>query len=225
LLAQYDKVDSFGTVTNRRINADGHLEIESIDLGANTGLQYQFTDSNVINGQKYYYSVTAYDAQPYIASSELITIDGLTIPQPAGIPISLESSLLANIHSATPMMAPSSNLKKILIVPNPFYLTAFQTSSAFNKQIKFTKLPSNCSIKIFTVSGDLVKIIYHNVSSDNERPGFSPYDENDPEPLETSTESWDLTNHRGKLVASGMYIALIEAPGIGKTTVKFAVIQ
>ncbi len=30
---------------------------------------------------------------------------------------------------------------------------------------------------------------------------------------------------KGAFVASGMYIALIEAPGIGKKTVKFAIIQ
>jgi hypothetical protein len=43
--------------------------------------------------------------------------------------------------------------------------------------------------------------------------------------LETSLESWDLRNDRGKLVASGIYIAAIEAPGIGRQLVKFAVVQ
>ncbi|NUM80665.1 hypothetical protein HUU42_07635 [bacterium] len=103
LLAQYDKIDSFGIVTNRRINTEGHLEIEDVNLGTNTGLRYSYIDTDVKNGYQYFFSVTAYDAQPYIATSELITIDGLTIYKPAGIPISLESSLLANRVQAFPM--------------------------------------------------------------------------------------------------------------------------
>ena len=38
-------------------------------------------------------------------------------------------------------------------------------------------------------------------------------------------EEWDLTNAKGHRVASGMYIALIEIWGVGKTLKKFAVIR
>jgi hypothetical protein len=118
-----------------------------------------------------------------------------------------------------------SALNSIRVVPNPFYLTAYQQGTSFNKEIKFTRLPAVCTIRIFTVSGDLVKIIQHNSTSNNNRPGFSPYSDETAAPLETSLESWDLRNDRGKLVASGIYIAAIEAPGIGRQLVKFAVIQ
>lgn len=113
----------------------------------------------------------------------------------------------------------------IRVVPNPFYLTAYQEGLSFNKEIKFTHLPGNCTIRIFAVSGDLVKIIQHHSTSNNNRPGFSPYSDESAAPLETSLESWDLRNDRGRLVASGIYVAAIEAPGIGRQLVKFAVVR
>jgi hypothetical protein len=76
------------------------------------------------------------------------------------------------------------------------------------------------------VAGDLVRIIYHNAASQNDRINTNPLTQNyAPLPEATSTETWDVKNGKGHFVASGMYVALIEAAGIGKTIVKFAVIQ
>ncbi|MBL7959505.1 hypothetical protein JNL27_04620, partial [bacterium] len=127
-------------------------------------------------------------------------------------------------------------LKDIKVVPNPYYAQTSWQRGIFDKKIKFTNLPANCTIRIFTVSGDLVSTIVHNSSSNNDRANtVNPLDEGVTrgnliqESLapgdETSTEVYDLRNNGLKLIASGMYIALIDAPGIGTTTVKFAVIQ
>jgi hypothetical protein len=92
-------------------------------------------------------------------------------------------------------------------------------------EVKFTHLPSNCTIRIFTVSGDLVKTIKHNLTSNNDRVNYNPYDEElEPEAAQTSIEQWDLRTANGRYVASGMYIALIESEA-GKRFVKFAIIQ
>ncbi len=115
-------------------------------------------------------------------------------------------------------------LKDIKVVPNPFYkYSSFETQ--FDKLIKFTHLPDECTIRIFTVAGDLVKTIRHNASSNNDRVNLSPYDDGfEPEASATSIEKWDLTTANGRYVASGMYIALIESKA-GKHFVKFAIIQ
>ncbi|NUM80664.1 hypothetical protein HUU42_07630 [bacterium] len=136
-----------------------------------------------------------------------------------------DTFLFKTVSSVSPK--PSlKDLKLIRVVPNPFYKFSSYQTTPDDKLIKFTNLPGNCTIKIFTVAGDLVKTIYHNATSDNDRVNPLPYKSmEDFAPNETSIELWNVRNHRGKLVASGMYIALIEAPGIGKTTVKFAVIQ
>jgi hypothetical protein len=120
-----------------------------------------------------------------------------------------------------------SGLDNIRAVPNPYYgQSLYQTQGLFGKVLKFTHLPGSCTIKIYNVAGDLVTTLTHNASSINGRLNTNPLDLNaTAAPKETSEEWWDLTNADGKFVASGMYIALIDVPGVGKKTVKFAVIQ
>lgn len=120
-----------------------------------------------------------------------------------------------------------SSLKDIRVVPNPYYgASLYQTQGLFGKILKFRNLPGSCTIRIFNVAGDLITTLVHNASSTNGRVNTNPLDLNATAvPKETSEEWWNLTNADGKFVASGMYIALIDVPGVGKKTVKFAVIQ
>lgn len=128
--------------------------------------------------------------------------------------------------SITEKKSLKKNLKNIRVVPNPYFGRSSYQQSLYDKTIKFTNLPDVCTIRIFTVAGDLVDVINHNASSDNDRVSTNPLDLTfEPNAGYTSTERWSLQNTGNKYIASGMYVALIEAPGIGKTTVKFAVIQ
>ncbi|WP_218837990.1 hypothetical protein, partial [Candidatus Methanoperedens nitratireducens] len=79
-------------------------------------------------------------------------------------------------------------LKDIKVVPNPFYkYSTYETN--FDKLIKFTNLPDVCTIKIFTVAGDLIRTLKHNPSSNNDRINTKPYDETfKPESNATSIE-------------------------------------
>lgn len=126
-----------------------------------------------------------------------------------------------------PKSTAKASLKDIRAVPNPYYAqSTYQTQGLFNKVLKFTHLPGSCTIRIFNVAGDLITTLAHNASSTNGRRNTNPLDINaTASPGETSEEWWNLTNADGKFVASGMYIALIDVPGVGKKTVKFAVIQ
>jgi len=127
---------------------------------------------------------------------------------------------------ATSKSALKAGLKNILVVPNPYYGRSTYQLSLFDKRIKFTNLPGHCTIKVFTVNGDLVNTIVHDSQSNNDQVNTSPLNLSfQATGTETSTETWNLQNTGGKFVASGIYVALIEAPGIGRTTVKFAVIQ
>ncbi len=117
-------------------------------------------------------------------------------------------------------------LKNILVVPNPYYGRSKYQQSLFDKRIKFTNLPGSCTIRIFTIAGDLIATVAHNATSANDRINTNPLDiTSSGNASETSSETWDVRNTDGKYVASGMYVALIQAPGVGKRTVKFAVIQ
>ncbi|MBL7959685.1 hypothetical protein JNL27_05530 [bacterium] len=115
-------------------------------------------------------------------------------------------------------------LKNIKVVPNPFYIfSSFDTP--YDRIVKFMNLPASCTIRIFTVAGDLVRTIYHNASSNNDRVDTDPFNEKtDAGDLSTSTERWDLKTANGRYAASGIYFAVIET-SYGKVFVKFAIIQ
>jgi hypothetical protein len=70
--------------------------------------------------------------------------------------------------------------------------------------VKFTHLPARCTIRIFTLGGELIRTL----------------EKNDPS---TSQISWDIETASALPVASGIYIFHVEAPGIGTHVGKVAI--
>ncbi|MCI0474139.1 MAG: hypothetical protein L0Y76_11205, partial [Ignavibacteria bacterium] len=101
-----------------------------------------------------------------------------------------------------------NEMDKIKVVPNPYYGFSTLDRSKADKFVTFTHLPLNCVIKIFTLNGDLVKTI--NKTSTGS-PAFN------------STVEWNLQNEDDVPVATGLYVALIDAPGIGTKVLKLAI--
>ena len=68
---------------------------------------------------------------------------------------------------------------------------------------------------------NLIKIIYHdgNLNSFGTMGGTTPVGGTG------GTEFWNLLTYNSQMIASGMYLYHIEAPGIGNKIGKFAVIQ
>ena len=95
------------------------------------------------------------------------------------------------------------DLTKILAVPNPYLGRSSYEFSSLSRQMRFTNLPAQCTIRIFSLSGDLVRTINHNNG--------------------LSFDTWDLKTDQGVLVASGVYIAHFDAPNIGTHFIKCAV--
>ncbi|HNB57442.1 MAG TPA: hypothetical protein PKV06_10785, partial [bacterium] len=126
----------------------------------------------------------------------------------------------------TSKSAKKNSLDKILVVPNPYYGRSTYQKTLFDKQVMLTNLPPVCTIKIFNVAGDLIATLNHNGASNNKRVNTSPLNlATEASSKTTGAEVWDLRNTNGEFVASGMYIAVVEASGYGKKMVKFAVIQ
>jgi hypothetical protein len=118
----------------------------------------------------------------------------------------------------TSVNAPSVNsdlnesvLDAIRVVPNPYVVTSVfevvQGSLANQRQLHFTHLPQECTIRIFNVAGQLVKTL--NVSNS----------------FNTSRYIWDMRDKNGREIPYGVYIFHVEAPGIGEKVGKFAVIK
>ena len=98
------------------------------------------------------------------------------------------------------------NLDKSNIVPNPYYGFSEYEKNKISNEIKITNLPKNCTVKIFTLDGSLVKTL----KKDNDDQTFI---------------SWNLNNEQGIGVASGLYIFHINAPGIGEKIIKWFGVQ
>jgi hypothetical protein len=96
------------------------------------------------------------------------------------------------------MTLAASQLEAIRVVPNPYYARSTYESDQFNRIVRFMNLPASCTIRIFTLSGQLVRTL----------------EKNDPS---TSVLNWDLETFNDLPVASGMYLYQVEAPGIGAT--------
>jgi hypothetical protein len=99
----------------------------------------------------------------------------------------------------------SASLSNIKVVPDPYY--AYATLWEVNEGesvLQFQNLPNRCTIRIYTLSGDLVKTLEH---------------VND-----TGTEEWNMQNADQRLIVSGIYLYHVESP-YGDFIGRFAVVK
>ena len=98
------------------------------------------------------------------------------------------------------------------VVPNPYVGAAsfepapFGVQGRGDRRMEFRNLPQSCTIRIFTVRGDLVQTLVHDGSID----GFVP---------------WDLRSKDNLDVAPGLYIFHVDAGTAGTQIGKFAIIK
>ncbi|RIK77717.1 hypothetical protein DCC62_09035 [candidate division KSB1 bacterium] len=161
----YRKRGNFLVDEDTELNSDGtHLLWEHIADVPSTETSY--SDLNVVRGEAYHYAVTAIDNS------------------------GLESSKYAN-RSELPAIAFQPGLSSadaVRVVPNPFISGAgdFNFSGTRANTILFVNLPAYCTLRIYTASGDLIKVIKHESgSADNQ---------------------WDLITESNQYVASGVYL-------------------
>jgi hypothetical protein len=107
----------------------------------------------------------------------------------------------------------------VIVTPNPYIITNRWEQNKYERQIAFSRLPNECKIRIYTLAGDLVKIIEHKESSQRETAPYSKIT-NDI----GGTEVWNLLNRAEALVASGVYVFYVESK-VGNQIGKFAVIH
>jgi hypothetical protein len=112
-----------------------------------------------------------------------------------------DSILFTPARSKTNIKLASQQLSQIRAVPNP-YLTASQfelplppgiTSGRGTRVMNFIHLPPNCTIKIFTARGELIRTLYHNTA------------------LEDGSESWNLRTDENLDIAFGVYFYVVES--------------
>jgi hypothetical protein len=101
--------------------------------------------------------------------------------------------------------AGEDQLAKINVFPNPYLGSSGRERFLRQTFVTFTNLPRKCKIRIFTLNGDLVRVI------DRDNPN-------------SSLEDWNLRNDYNIPVASGMYLVHIETE-FGNKVLKLGVIM
>ena len=184
----------------------------------NTGLEYEYTDSNLVRGKRYWYSVTSRSI-PNLVPILIIShgvLDTVLVPVDA-----LESNFNVNAIKVDLPFAISRQLGKVSVVPNPYrtdrdytfesggYEGANESWNENKRVIKFINLPNICKIRVFSLAGDLVREIDHNGGG-----GTFP----------RGDEGMTLTSQSNRALASGIYIFTVESE-FGTQVGKFVIIR
>lgn len=154
-----------------------------------------FDDVTAIRGFSYFYYITAVGADQ---------------PGGPGTPAGkLESSryYTQTYEPVTLKRPPEKGLSNIRIVPNPYVIDSdFRYYGRYDDdKISFFNLPTNCTIKIYTELGELIKTIEHKGSGDN---------------------YWYNVTSSNQIISSGIYIAVFTDNDTGESKIeKFAIIR
>ena len=105
-----------------------------------------------------------------------------------------------------------NKLSDVAVVPNPYVGAASwenntNVTGRGDRLIYFINLPNQCTIRIYTMSGKLIKVLEHDSTFDD------------------GEEPWNLVTDDGTNISYGIYMFHIDAPDVGETIGKFAVIK
>jgi hypothetical protein len=175
------------------------------DSSTVTNGAYEYLDENgVFNGFRYFYNLSAYRITEFgifEQSAVLSDINNIN-NQPNAIAVKPETA---------PIQV-EADMDKIKVVPNPYVISAAWDEARLGntpfgepiRNIAFTHLPTPCTIKIFTVDGDLVQTLEHTSQS--------------------GREEWNLLTSERRTVASGIYFYHVKS-AIGEKVGRFAIIR
>jgi len=94
-----------------------------------------------------------------------------------------------------------SILSLINVVPNPYYAYSNYEFSRLDNLVKIVNLPDQCTIKIYTVNGILVRTF----NKDNN----------------ITHVEWNLKNFRNIPISSGLYLIHVDVPNVGERVLKW----
>ncbi len=97
------------------------------------------------------------------------------------------------------------NINRITVYPNPYYGTHSLEQNKYSRFVRFLGLPVEATIRIYSLAGVFVT----RIDKDSR----------------TDYVDWNLLNRERLPVASGVYLAHIDMPGVGEKILKIAVIM
>ena len=112
--------------------------------------------------------------------------------------ITIEAPDLENLSNA------KQNLDLISVFPNPYFGANALERGKYQKFVRFTNLPSRVTVRIYTVAG----VFVNKIEKDDQSQWLD----------------WNLLNIDNLPVATGIYIAHLDMPGVGEKIMKIAIV-
>ena len=164
--------------------------------------------------------VYIFDPNGEISSGDVFTVEmgGISAPQDG------DEQLLITEGESLATENIENDLDNIRVVPNPYFVTNKSEKVEGENKIFFMRLPPRCTIRIYTLVGELVREIEHESSvpfNPAERLGQGD---------KGGTAEFNLLNRYNQALASGVYIYHVEAQDdsnnvIGNKVGRFAIIR
>ena len=201
LLLESDKINEIGYNTGFSMVqiTNDYGEPDSIDING-AFYHYKFENSDIKDGWMNYYSITAYDRGDPDANLQ-----------------SLESSVYANrVYVYPGISKPDENGWDGIpsVYPNPYRGQALWDGySSRSKMIWFRNLPAVAEIRIFSLAGDLVDIIQHDVFYIGQ--DIDNIDESKVPLMSGGEHAWDMITMYDQAAASGLYLFTVEDKNSG----------
>ena len=127
-----------------------------------------------------------------VVSNELTSADAVATPD--GVRLKSNRYYTQTWDPASASRASAETASSFVIVPNPLNISASEevryTRGNTADRIGFLDIPGNCTIRIYTETGELIRTIEHTTG--------------------TGDEYWNLTTDSQQVIVSGLYIAVVD---------------
>jgi hypothetical protein len=170
--------------------------------------QYRYTVTGLRDGFEYFAAVTSYD----LGTNQIGSLEsGISQNKTMAIPA------LAPGETPDPRVYPHFDPDKVYVFPNPYRVEARWDvgEKVRDHYLWFTNLPRECTLRIYTLSGDLVyETQFDGATNAGEgtRGLYDPNRELDVKAptLSGTTLAWNLITRGGQAAATGLYLFSVE---------------
>ena len=167
------------------------------------GSARNYDDTDLIRGEDYYYFLQA------VGPENAVDPLGIT-GTPGGQPLRSGRYFTQTYTAAQLKRPPGADITSFRIVPNPINLASDESvrfvvgGDLLRSQVAFFDIPGNCTISIYTETGEFVKEILHTDGSGD--------------------ETWNLTTDSRQPLVSGVYLVRVVDNDTGAEDVKKMVV-
>ena len=193
----------WNTVTNTQVGSwiadfwgDGEWTQTDTDYVILTNYDYDGGNFHPEVLEEYLTWMLALDVQAAPTAGDILRINGPRLMSP-------DDQFVFSSHKIVGSEA-SRDIDKIRVVPNPYLGEASWETSEGQRKLQFVNLPDQCSIRIYTLAGELIRTLDHANG--------------------TGTEDWNMLSESNRGIASGVYLYNVQSD-YGNYTGKFAVIK